>query len=202
MTVAVVIPTIEGREADFDRCVAAYERTAPEARLYVERDYPSCGHAWLAGAEKAGRDGYEYLHFTADDLEPHDGWLEVAVETVDKGFIPAPVVLDPGGRLESAGLAGFALNGTAEDWHPVDGTTVPFLTRAMYAVIGMIPVHYCTDLWVSAVGRWYGWQTAIRTGMRFTHYTAAAGRNYGRAQPDTQEYLRLLEETRREKGFA
>jgi hypothetical protein len=197
MRVAIVVPTIDGRETDLRRCLVAYEKTAPDAYLYIEHGHASCGEAWIAGAERAREHGFDYLHLTADDLEPHLGWLEVAVETVDKGFIPTPLVYDPSGQLESAGLAGFALNHVAadQDWHSVDGTTVPFLTRDMWDCIGMIPVHYCTDLWVSAKGRMHGWDTVIRTGMKFTHYTAPAGRNYGRAQPDTQEYIRLISET-------
>lgn len=193
--VAIVIPTIDGREADLARCVAAYARTAPNATVYVEHSHGSCGEAWIAGAEKAARNGFGYLHLTADDLEPHDGWLEVAIETVDDGMIPAPLVYQPDGTLESAGLAGFSLNGVYDgDRSPVEGTTVPFVTRAMWDVIGMVPLHYCTDLWVSAIGRHHGWETIVRTGMNFTHYTAPAGRNYGRAPTDTLEYMRLVRE--------
>jgi len=191
--VVAVIPTIEGREADLKRTLSAYEATAPEARVMVVHDRPSCGQAWLDGAEEAG--AFDYLHFGADDLEPHAGWLEVAVETVDRGHIPAPLVFEPDGALDSAGLLGFGqYRGPYVDWQLVEGTTVPFLTCEMWEAIGMIPVHYCSDLWVSAMGRRHGWETAVRTGMAFTHWTAPAGRNYGRAGPDTQAYLRLLEE--------
>jgi hypothetical protein len=189
MTVRVVVPTVDGREAHLQRCLAAYERTAPGAEVIVERDHPSCGAAWLAGATGE----FDCLHLTADDLEPHDGWLQVAMETVDAGYIPAPLVHHPGGELESAGLLDFGCyRGPHADWQLIEGTTVPFLTRAMWERIGMIDVHYCTDLWVSTIGRRYGWETVIRTGMRFTHHTASAGRNYGRAWPDTQEYLRRV----------
>lgn len=195
MRVAIVVPTVTGREQDLKRCVEAYWDTAPGARVYIEYDLPSCGEAWIKGTGRALGDGFDYLHLTADDLEPHPGWLEPAVEAVEKGFIPAPFVYRPNGELESAGLAGFSLNLAAlADWAPVDGTTVPFMTREMWDKIGMIPVHYCTDLWVSTIGRRHGWETVIRDGMRFTHYTAQPGRNYGRAQPDTQEYLRYVSE--------
>ena len=63
----------------------------------------------------------------------------------------------------------------------------------MWQAIGMIPTHYCTDLWVSYIGRRHGWETVIRTGMRFTHYTAQPGRDYGRVGQDTQEYLRAIQ---------
>jgi hypothetical protein len=191
--VAIVVPTIEGREIDLKRCLRAYKRTAPKAEVIVEHDHGSCGEAWIAGAERTDA---EYLHFTADDLEPQPGWLKIAKETVDKGFIPAPLVFNTDGSLDSAGLVGFGqYRGEHQDWQPIEGTTIPFLTREMWETVGMIPVHYCTDLWVSVQGRKHGWETVIRTGMRFTHHVAPAGRNYGRAPDDTREYLRLLEET-------
>lgn len=196
MTVAVVIPTIEGREQDVARCILAYQDTAPEVSLYVEYGHPSCGAAWLAGAELAAEDGFDYLHLTADDLEPHPGWLDVATETVDKGYIPAPLVYHPDGALESAGLAGFGCYaGPYTDWALIEGTTVPFVTREMWDTVGMLDTHYCTDLWVSYQGRRHGWETVIRTGMAFTHHTAMAGRNEGRALSDTQQYLRQIQET-------
>jgi hypothetical protein len=195
VNVAIVVPTVKGREADLRRCVESYRRTAPDATVYIAYDHPSCGEAWLDGAKRAARKGFDYLHLTADDLEAHDGWLDIAVETVDEGFIPAPLVYQPDGTLESAGLVGFSMNGIVNhDRQPIEGTTVPFLTREMWDAIGMVPLHYCTDLWVSTVGRRHGWETVIRTGMKFTHYTAPAGRNYGRAGTDTQEYLRFVAE--------
>jgi hypothetical protein len=191
---AIVVPTVDGREADLDRCIAGYAATAPDAKVYVERNYPTCGAAWNAGAAKAELDGFDYLHLTADDLEPHAGWLEVAVETVDKDHIPAPLVYNPDGNLQSAGLAGLGCyTGPHEDWQLIEGTTVPFLTRKMWNAIGMINVHYCTDLWVSVIGRKRGWETAIRTGMVFTHYNSEPGRLYT-AMGDTHEYLRLVAE--------
>lgn len=196
--IAIVIPTVEGRRDDLLRCVEAYGKTTGDSiSLYIEHDHPSCGAAWVAGAERAVQDGYDYLHLTADDLEPHGGWLAPAVEAVDKGLIPAPLVYQPGGGLESAGLAGFSLNcANVTDWHPVDGTTVPFLSREMWDAMAtpefletLATVHYCSDLMFSVAGRKHGWDTVIRTGMAFTHYTAPAGRNYGRSGEDTQRYL-------------
>lgn len=191
----MVLPTIDGREEDLARCMAAYQSTSPDARIYIERNYTSCGAAWLAGADHAAEDRFDYLHLTADDLEPHPGWLEAAIETVDAGFIPAPLVYNPDGSLQSAGLSGFGCwTGAYADWGFVEGTTVPFLRADMWKKIGMIPVHYCSDLWVSHRGRQHGWETVVRTGMVFTHYNAMPGRDHGRAGPDTSEYLRLVRE--------
>ena len=196
MRLAIVVPTIKGREDHFQRCLDAYRRTVPDARIYEQHDRPSCGAAWIAGAAKACEDGFDYLHFTADDLEPHDDWLGAAVETVDAGMIPAPLVFHPDGRLESAGLLGLGVyTGPHDDWQYIEGTTVPFLTRQMWDTIGMIDVHYCSDLYVSRIGRLRGgWETVIRTGMRFTHHTAQAGRDYSRAPADTQAYFQRVKE--------
>lgn len=192
-SLAIVIPTVPGREEHLERCLQAYWRTAPDACVYVEHDHSSCGEGWIAGAAKA--EPFDYLHLTADDLEPHEGWLAPAIEAVDKGYIPAPVITHPGGALESAGLAGFSMYaGPYVDWQPIEATTVPFLTAEMWDAIGMLPIHYCSDLWVSHVGRRHGWETAIRDQMRFTHYTAPAGRNYGRVGDDNRAYLEAIQE--------
>jgi hypothetical protein len=193
VTVAVVIPTIDGREDHLQRCLAAYGQLS-DVHLIVEHGHPSCGAAWIAGAKKARY--FDYIHFTADDLEPHPGWLEPAIETVEAGYIPAPLVFNPDGTLDSAGLEGFGqYRGPYDDWQYIEGTTVPFLTREMWEAIGMIDVHYCTDLWVSRVGRLRGgWGTVIRTEMRFTHHTADVGRNYGRVFSDTETFVRRFRE--------
>lgn len=195
MRVAVIIPTIAGREFDLTRCVNAYKETAPDAHRIIVRDRPSCGQAWIDGAEMAFRGGgkFDYIHFTADDLEPHQGWLETAAETVEKGYIPTPLVYHPDGALESAGLRNFGCYaGPFEDWQVMEGTTVPFLTRRMWERIGMIPVHYTSDLWVSYQGRLEGWETVVRTGMVFTHYNAPEGRDYSRVPADTNAYLEAI----------
>jgi hypothetical protein len=193
MRLAIVIPTIDGREDYLACCLDAYQRTAPDAQMIVERDHPSCGAGWIAGAAKAA--DFELLHFGADDLEPHDGWLDVAVETVEAGYIPAPLVFNVDGTLDSAGLAGpqGQYRGPYVDWQLVEGTTVPFLTRQMWETIGMVDVHYCSDLWVSTVGRRHGWETVIRPGMRFTHHAApAAWRTSDRSNADRRRYVEAL----------
>jgi hypothetical protein len=184
---------------DLERCIQAYSQTIAPAHIYIERDHPCCGAAWIAGAEKASRDGYDYLHLTADDLEPDPGWSDAAIETIDANCIPAPLIHSPGGGgLESAGLENFgAYTGTYDDWQMVNGTTIPFLSREMWDRMCSLPgfvdtlgaTHYATDLAVSWTARYFGWETVIRTNMRFTHYTATPGRNYNRAADDTRIFL-------------
>ncbi len=70
--ISVVIPTVTGREDFFERCVYAYEHnTANPIELIIYKDLPTCGRGWIKGAEDATGD---YVHFTADDLEPALGW--------------------------------------------------------------------------------------------------------------------------------
>jgi len=196
MKVAVVIPTIEGREDHLATVVAAYMVTAPTGELIVERGHKSCGAAWIAGAARA--EDYDYLHFGADDLEPTEGWLEGAVETVDAGYIPAPLVYLTDGTLESAGLDGFSMyRGAYTDWQVIEGTTVPFLSWGMWAQISAVDgfnntlanIHYCTDIMISAAGRKFGHDTVIRTPIQFIHHNAQPGRNYDRVPSDTQEFI-------------
>lgn len=68
--ISVVIPTVAGREHSLERCLAAYRATA-DVELIVLADRQTCGVAWQEGIEQATGD---YLHLSADDLEPHPGW--------------------------------------------------------------------------------------------------------------------------------
>lgn len=190
--IAVVIPTVKGREDHLDRCIRAYREHTDDLRIYIEYDHPSCGSAWQAGAKRAA--GHDYLHLTADDLEPHEGWASPAIEAVDAGFIPAPLVFEPDGSLQSAGINGWDVHlGPYDDWMTVESTTVPFMSAEQWERIGMIDLHYATDLWISWKGRREGWDTVIRTGMAFTHYNAMEGRGdqHGRTLADRAEFQRI-----------
>lgn len=202
--IAVVVPTVHGRDAHLSRCVDAYRVSTArlaeddELALYIERDHDTCGEAWRAGAARAEQDGFDYLHLTADDLEPHPGWIAPAVECVDEGFIPAPVVLEPDGTLQSAGINGWdCYRGPHVDWMHVESTTVPFMSRKQWQAVGMIPLHYCTDMWVSYRADRAGWPTRLRMDMVFTHHNAELARGAGMGQHprtvhDRAEFARLV----------
>jgi glycosyltransferase involved in cell wall biosynthesis len=172
--ISIVIPTIRGREEHFQRCVAAYEsRTVSAFEIIVERDHPAVGPAWNAGAARATGD---YLHFTADDLEPHEGWDVPALEVVQRGLMPAPRVINQHGRLDSCGLHGVEM----EDWAVVPMSVVPFMSREQWAAIGpVLPIHYFTDNWISWRGHRAGWPTVVRRDFAFTHHWAQHGRGAG-----------------------
>ena len=172
--ISIVIPTIRGREEHFERCVAAYEsRTVETYEIIVERDHPAVGPAWNAGAARATGG---LLHLTADDLEPHDGWDQAAINTVQQGFLPAPRVVNQNGQLDSCGLHGVEM----EDGAVVPMSVVPFLPTSLWAEIGpCLPIHYFTDNWISWRAARAGWSTRVRRGYGFTHHWAQVGRGAG-----------------------
>jgi hypothetical protein len=191
--ISVIVPTIEGRESSLERCLEAYHEQSFGARLdmIVIEDAPTCGVAWQEGAAEAAGD---YLHFSADDLEPHLGWWEPAVEACDQKKIPCPVVFNPDATVQSAGgdldAPNCLLTAIGEDWTAVPFTTVPFLTRNQWDRIGMIDLHYFTDVWVSYTGRRLGIPTVLRTGYTVTHHNEPAGRGAGMTQGERAHYDR------------
>lgn len=175
--IGVVVPTVPGRAEHVERCVGAYVRaTAAKVWVILEWDRPTCGIAWQRGAQRARAAGCEYLHLTADDLVPHEGWDIPARETADHGGIPAPVVHRPQGGIESSG--GWWDRAHA-DWEQTSNTSVvPFCTLEAWATIGpMLPLHYYTDNWFTYRAREAGMPVVVRNGYAFTHHWAQARRH-------------------------
>lgn len=179
--ISIVIPTVPGRDEVLGRTMRAFAHTTPmdAVQFIVERGHDVCGTAWQAGAGKAEGD---YILFGADDLEPMDGWWQPLVESVDAGELPCPVVFEPDGcTVQSAGAFDWELQRTAPaDGAPTGWTTVPFIRREWWAHIDpMLPIHYCTDTWVSVRLARHGIRTVVRTGSGFIHHNAAPGRGAG-----------------------
>lgn len=176
----VIVATITGREDSLERCLASYAGHRP----IIVKDEPSCGAAWLRGM---GLSDAPYVHLTNDDLEVHPGWEDACVEAVENDALPCPVVYRPDGSIESCGgdmQANHCLvSHLQEDWTPCDFTTVPFYSRIQAEAIGMLPIHYYSDVWTSYRGRQYGYETVIRTGYAFTHHHE----NTGRLAPTTED---------------
>jgi hypothetical protein len=171
--ISVVVPTIAGREHWLERCLAAYRRHGGELEIIVVRDAPACGVAWQEGAEQARG---EYVHFSADDLEPFAGWWQAAVATVDAGFVPAPRILNADGTLQSCGEWAVL----QDDGAQTDMTRIPFLSRAQWDLVApMIPLHYYTDNWVSHRARSHGVETRVVHAYAFVHHFAPEGRGAG-----------------------
>lgn len=136
--ISVIVPTVEGREEHFKRCVTAYqERTAHDWEILTELDHPTVGRAWQAGANRAKG---EYIALSCDDLEPLEGWDTAAVAMADAGFLPAPRVTDArNGDLQSRPYWGQEF----PDGLDTGITIVPFLTRQQWeAVQPLFTGHY------------------------------------------------------------
>lgn len=178
-SILVVVPTVLGREASLQRCLDAYQSRSAGAELTIRvaEGAGSCGEGWLAGAEDAP---CQFVHLSADDLEPHEGWWQPLVEACDRGELPCPVVLMPDGTVQSAG-GDFAQENhlrswIAEDWTTVPWPTVPFMSLTQWHQVWMLPIQYCSDAWVGVRGAQLGYRTVLRTGSRFTHHNETAGR--------------------------
>ena len=170
--ISIVIPTISGREHWLARCTDAYVRTLGPFpyELIVLRDRASCGIAWNEGIEQAKGN---YIHLTADDIEPCDGWVTPAVMAVKRGELPAARILNTDGTLQSCG--------TDHLEHPEGEEAfvarIPFATREQLDAIGpMMDEQYMGDYWFSHRGRQVGYRSVVRRDYCFFHHYAQEGR--------------------------
>jgi glycosyltransferase involved in cell wall biosynthesis len=183
----VLIPTIPGREASLERLLESLERHSDvDLNEIIVKDSPSCGEGWLTALQASDS---PYVAMMADDLEIASPlWAEVCIDTVDRGFLPCPRVYLPGGEVESQGgdmnAHQHIRTQHRKDSAWCDYTTVPFMSREQADAIGMIPVHYCSDVWVSYRGRQLGYETVLRHGYDLIHHREPAGRGAGMAVMD------------------
>jgi hypothetical protein len=163
--ISIIVPTVDGREDHLERCLDAYKATTEDYEIIVYRNRPACGIAWQEGAEVFKGD---YLHFTADDLEPHEGWAEAAMRSADDDIIPLDTLYNQHGVLDPLGPL---TQGCSR---------VPFCTRAQWEKIGpMIPLHYYTDNWFSHKAKQAGYLIRETSGYTFTHHWAMPHRGAG-----------------------
>jgi len=177
VSVSVVIPTIAGRESLCDSTVAAFRATVPtdDLQVIVVRERPTIGRAWNDGAEAADN---EYLMLAADDVIPHPGWYEAAVEATERGCYPAPRIEKVDGSLLATGsMGGGWLLTDCADWAPVVSSQFPFLRRYWWREMGpCLDVHYYADDYLAARARAAGINVAYRAGYRLTHMEGTQGR--------------------------
>ena len=185
--ISIIVPTVDGREDHYERCVSAYEnRTEDEFEIITIRNRATCGLAWQEGAEQA--QGL-YIHFTADDLEPALAWDIGAREIADAGKLPAPTIFTRDTGIEER--IGVQPDGFF--------TRIPFCTREQWEKIGpMIPIHYYTDNYFSWRGILAGYPTVLAPGYAFKHHWADPARGAGMTQNerlifDANEYLHYQE---------
>lgn len=198
--ISIVIPTIKGREASFARCLKSYSELRPKDHTYElikVTDQATCGIAWNIGYRQAtGR----YIHFSADDLEAHDGWWNDAILAADNDLLVAPRILNPDGSLQYCGVG---LDDSLPQGVVVGFTRIPFLSREQATkVTPIIETHYSTDVWVSEVGRLHGYQTVLGRGYLFTHHVDQHGRLDERLGIDNREATRQYNAYRERHGLA
>ncbi len=187
-TITVVVPTVDGREKHLQRCVDAYrDRSRYAVELIVLENRPTCGAAWIEGAKAATGD---YVHFSADDLEPHHGWDVAAVGYASTAIAPSPRILGPAGDTQFCGMHG------PNEWPDgllVPMSVIPFLSRPMLRAVGdLLDAHYFTDNWISHRLYAAGFVTAVARGFAFTHHWAQTGRGAGMSEPDRMRHDRAL----------
>jgi GT2 family glycosyltransferase len=167
---SIIIPTITGREESYKRCQQAYLNTMPhDWEIVTVTDRPNWPAACNEGFTYANGD---YLHFTADDLEPLPGWWEEALDWITKhDELPAPKV--------------FNYSAQGEWDNAVDGpdkavphfTRIPLMTRSQYERIGPWPeIDYCADVWLSEKARTLGIETRMIHSYAFVHHWEQIGR--------------------------
>lgn len=183
--ISVIVPTIAGREEWLERCIKAYCDTSPADTEYiVMRDYPTCNQGWNAGILEAKG---EFIHLSADDIEPLEGWWQAGLFWIDQGYLPAPRILNLDGSLQSCGDGDWE----TETGTPTELTRVPFFSREQMEkarIYPIIPTHYMGDGWVTHRGRMVGIQTVVVREMQFVHSFADVGRLDERLSDDVAEF--------------
>ena len=191
--ITVIVPTIQGRERHLQQCLASYAAHTTDYEIHVIADRPTCGQAWLDGADKAEGD---YIHFSADDLQPLQGWWQAAKHVADLGRLPAPRILNGDGTLQSCG-GNDQWNNPHENptGTPVDFSRIPFFTRKQwddFCTVGLRmflrEAHYWTDNAVSWAAGQAGYGTVVHRGYSFIHHVAQEGRGAGMPEPDRMRH--------------
>lgn len=185
--VTVPIPTVPGREHYLERAVAAYEAQG-DVEIIVFKPSPTCGHAWHWGAMAArGR----YIHFGADDVEMAPGAFRAAIQCIDGGANPAPLVLNTDGSVQSCGGT---WAGVEPDGQVTEFSRGPFIAAEWWPGVSPIPsdLHYWTDNLVSVRLAHLNIPSVVCHGYRYTHHLAQPGRGAGMAEGDRMARDRAL----------
>lgn len=189
-TIDVVIPTVTGRELSLDRCVRAYQtNTAGWVRFWIVKDRPTCGIGWNDGADLIDTEPGDFIHFSADDLEPLPGWDASAIRAVENGHQPCPKLINPDGSVAYWGLQQYE----PPEGTPVEFSTIPFMPSTLWPVVGpSLEGHYYTDNWLSIRAELAGLPSAYYPGYAFIHHHEMVKRGAGMAENDRMIHDRAL----------
>lgn len=176
--IAVVIPTIPGREALYERTVDAYRATAPGVTIITVRNRPTIGQAWNEGAEAAEQAGADYLHLSADDVIPVEYWTDACVASARSDVYPSPRIMNADGTLHSCGtMGGGMLMPECDTGTPCASSPFPFMRMDDWRRIGPAPeIHYYADDYLGWSARLHGLSVEVVRGFTLTHLEGTAGR--------------------------
>jgi hypothetical protein len=169
--VSVVIPTLPGREESLDCALRSLALTCPDAEIVLVYGSGPVGDGWTVGADAArGR----YVHLAGDDLEWMPGWWESAARVCDEGRIPAPLVFNGDGSVQSCGDQ---MDAIVPDGSPATWPRMPFVSAEQWARIGPIPagIHYFSDNYIGDRGRLLGFETVVCHGYQIVHHLEMTG---------------------------
>lgn len=168
--ISVVMPTITGREEMRGWITPLYQARAPgfEIEMCQPLDYPN----WPSGINAARPTG-DYRLYTADDLEPLEGWADAMVAALDRGIVPCPQVWNWKQEGPPVNLSADGPPGSIAVF-----SRIPALTREMAEAIGPWPesLSYFGDNWCSDVARLRGWESVVVAGFDFIHHWHQHGR--------------------------
>jgi hypothetical protein len=177
--ISVIIPTLAERAHRLVRTLEAFrENTVGEYETFIITGKRSAGEGWNEGVQQAEGD---YFLFGCDDMSPHAGWDVAAVEAVDAGKIPAPVLYGQAGDMQTCG--GY-WGRWLQDWEITANTCiVPFCSRDQWQgetgvrppVGPMLNVHYFSDNAFTDRCKEAGLDVVVRRGYAFTHMWEAGG---------------------------
>ncbi len=160
MSVAVLIPTVGGRDEMLDRVRAAYFQQAPD--FYV---LTVGGYSWGEGLNVLARNAPgDYWFCGCDDVLPHEGWFGAARRMVDDGLTPATRYFDVAGEPLRPGTDD-APGGT-----PIAWCRSFLLTPAIYAEVGpFLDATWWADIDYSERLAASGRPVTACDGFSFTH---------------------------------
>ena len=187
--ISVIVPTIDGREDYLNETLQAYRDTTPDVQLIVVRNKPVVGVAWNVGSLQATGD---YIHLTADDIIPHEGWWQAGCPVCDAWNLPAPLIYNTDGSVQSCGEYGMALY---DDGTEYEFSRIPLMSMKQWELIRpVVPLHYYTDNWISYKGKLNGMKVLVTKQFCFTHHLAPIGRVDYRMSADGAAYSRYIQE--------
>lgn len=193
--ISVIIPTIAGRESLLEETCEAFRETTGSVEFVVVRNQPTCGEGWNVGMEQASG---EYVLLGGDDIKPHAGWAETAIDAAGVGVYPSPLIFEPDGSILCAGTLGHGLYVDGKDGMPVYNSPIPFFRREIWDLIGPVPpIHYFADDYLAYKARFVaGLSVEVRRGYWFTHMNGTVGRqeNVQRGEFYRQTYARAVSE--------